>query len=163
MAKKTEVIARPGTFEIRLVREFDAPVSLVFRAHVEPALYSKWYGCRAMTVRLDVFEPRTGGTYRVYEKIGDAPEALYRGVFHEVTPEVRIVQTGQAAAAAGAPPEPVVLETISFVSIGSERTCVSRQLLFPSVRDRDAMVEYGIEHGMSQGFEKLDELLLTPT
>jgi uncharacterized protein YndB with AHSA1/START domain len=49
---------------IRITREFDAPRSKVFRAHVDPDLVSQWLGPRGLEMTVDRWDCRTGGEYR---------------------------------------------------------------------------------------------------
>jgi uncharacterized protein YndB with AHSA1/START domain len=153
--RKTKVITEPGSYEIVVVREFDASCELVFRAHVDAKLFVKWYGCQEMTTRAEHFDPRTGGSYSLLQRIGSGPEGRARGVFHEVVANTRIVQTSEFEGY----PSHVVLQTTRFEAIGMNQTKVTKQLVFQSVQDRDAMVEFGVEHGTSESFQKLDEVL----
>jgi uncharacterized protein YndB with AHSA1/START domain len=68
MANKTTITAEPGKQEIFITREFDAPRELVFKAHTDPELYVQWLGPRELTMTLETFEPRNGGSYRYIHK-----------------------------------------------------------------------------------------------
>jgi len=65
---KTKITAEPGKQEFFITREFDAPRELVFKAHTDPKLYAQWLGPRRFTMKLEKFEPRSGGMWRYISK-----------------------------------------------------------------------------------------------
>jgi len=81
----TTITAQPGTPYIDVVREFDAPPELVFRAHTDPELVARWLGPRGMQMEVLEHDARTGGSYR-YVHRGREGEFRFRGVFHTVVP-----------------------------------------------------------------------------
>ena len=90
--REAEIIIDADVPLVRIIREFDAPVSAVFRAHVEPELFAEWNGPRDLETRIEAFECRTGGAYRYVMARGDEAYGFY-GSFHEVRPDELIVQT----------------------------------------------------------------------
>ena len=154
---KTTITAEPGKQELFIVREFDAPRELVFRAHTDPEIYSQWLGPNGLTTTFDVFEPVSGGKYRFIQKDQDGNEFSFHGVTHELLPPERIIGTFEFD---GLPETGhVVLETTRFESIAGNRTRVTSQSVFQSVADRDGMVQSGMEHGVVEGYNRLDEIL----
>src|ERR1700756_38699 len=89
----TRLEAEAGRQELVVSREFDAPRELVFRAYSEPELYARWYGCRDMRTRIDRFEAKSGGSYRLIQSIKGSGEVGSHGVFHEVAAPERLVRT----------------------------------------------------------------------
>ena len=61
---ETEIAADPRVPLVRITREFDAPREKVFRAHIDPGLFTRWMGPRDATLEIDHFDCRTGGSYR---------------------------------------------------------------------------------------------------
>jgi uncharacterized protein YndB with AHSA1/START domain len=155
MERKTKVITEPNSYEILVLREFDASCELVFKAHVEPALFARWYGCDEMTTRVEHFDVKTGGSYRLFQRIGSSPEGSCRGVYHEVVPHSRIVQTSEFAGHPGH----VLLQTTTFESLSPGRSRITNKMIFQSVEDRDAMVEFGVDRGTDEAFNKLQKIL----
>jgi uncharacterized protein YndB with AHSA1/START domain len=139
---------------VRIVREFDAPVASVFRAHVEPELFARWCGPRDLTMRIDHYDCRTGGAYRYVHSRG-SDEFGFHGSFHEVRPDELIVQTFAYEGA----PDSVCLERLVFEDLGDGRTRLTGTSITDSFAGRDAMVASGMESGIRQGYERLDELL----
>ena len=155
MSGRTQVTANPGTTTIEITREFDAPRDLVFRAHTEPELLRQWLGPRRYEMRIDRFEAHDGGRYRyVHADPESGAEYGFRGVFHgEPTPDM-VVQTFEFEGFPGH----VSLDTLRLEE--RDGKTISRiTSAFQSVEARDGMVASGMEGGLSEGFERLDELL----
>ena len=156
MANKTEIIAEPGKQELFIKREFDAPRELVFKAHIDPDIYVKWCGPRDLTMTIEKWEPYAGGSYKfTHERNGQ--KFAFLGVNHEVVEPERIIGTFEFDGL----PEPghVLLGTTRFEELPGGRTRLVHQSLFQSVEDRDGMIASGMEHGVNDGYEKLDEFL----
>ncbi|MGW2786636.1 SRPBCC family protein [Streptomyces populi] len=151
---ETQIEADPALPTILIAREFDAPPERVFRAYTDPDLLVRWLGPRRMTMRIDVYEARTGGSYRYVHREDDGTEYGFRGVFHEVRPDERIVQTF----AYDGFPDGVSLETTLFEDLRG-RTRVTTTSLMASLDARDAMIRSGMRRGVTEGHERLDELL----
>jgi uncharacterized protein YndB with AHSA1/START domain len=153
---KTEITAEPGIPQIVVSREFAAPRDLVFRAYTEPDLLAQWLGPRDLTMTIDKYDVRDGGTYRYIHTAADGTEHRFRGVFHGDPAPHAIVSTFEYEGAPGH----VALDTISLEERGGS-TLVRTVSSFSSVEDRDYMVEAGMERGVRDSGERLDELLTT--
>jgi uncharacterized protein YndB with AHSA1/START domain len=154
---KTTITAKPGIQEIFITREFDAPRELVFKAFVDPELYVQWLGPRGFHMKLEVFEPTSGGSWRYIHTDNDGHEHGFHGVNHEVRAPERLIDTFEYE---GLPEAGhVCLETVRFEALPGGRTRITTQNVFQSVADRDSMIESGMEHGLVDSHERLDELL----
>jgi uncharacterized protein YndB with AHSA1/START domain len=152
----TQIEAVPDLPVIRIVREFDAPPERVFRAYVDPELFVKWCGPRSIDTRVDVWDARTGGEWRyTASRAADDFEMGFWGSFHEVRPAERIVQTWSFDGA----PDGVSLETATFEALEGGRCRVTGTSVVESIEIRDQMLRSGMETGVVEGFEQLDELL----
>jgi uncharacterized protein YndB with AHSA1/START domain len=151
---ETEIVSDPDVPLVRLTREFDAPPDKVFRAHTDPDLVVQWLGPRDLTMKVDHYDCRTGGSYRYLHVRGD-DEFGFHGCFHEVRPSELIVQTFTFEGA----PDSVALEKVVFEDLGDGRTRLIATSLVDSFADRDAFVASGMETGIREGYERLDELL----
>jgi len=153
---KTTITAEPGKQELFITREFDAPRDLVFKAHIDPELYVQWLGPHGYEMILETFEPRSGGRYRYVHKDKDGNEFGFHGVFHEMSEEL-MIQTFEFE---GLPERGhVILDTMKLEALPGNRTRVTIQSVYQSVSDRDGMVQSGMERGVNEGYERLDELL----
>ena len=139
---------------VQITREFDAPRSKVFRAHTDPELVRRWLGPRGLEMTVDRWDCRTGGEYR-YIHSHDGEEFAFHGSFHEVRPEEVIVQTFTFEGM----PDSVALERLVLTDLGDGRTRLVATSLADSFEARDAMVASGMEHGIVEGYERLDEVL----
>jgi len=139
---------------IRITREFDAPRSKVFRAHTDPELVRQWLGPRGLEMSVDRWDCRTGGEYRYIHSRG-GEEYAFHGSFHEVRPEELIVQTFTFEGM----PDSVALEKLVLEDLGDGRTRLVATSLGDSFESRDAMVASGMEQGIVEGYERLDEML----
>jgi uncharacterized protein YndB with AHSA1/START domain len=157
MAKnKTNITVEPGKQELFITREFDAPRELVYKAHIDPDLYVQWLGPRGYEMILETFEPHSGGRYRYIHKDKDGSEYGFHGVFHEMSEEL-MIQTFEFE---GLPEHGhVVLDTMRLEELPGNRTRATIQSVYQSIADRDGMVESGMERGVNEGYERLDELL----
>ncbi len=152
---ETQVIADPALPTIEIIREFDAPPERVFQAHTDPDLVVQWLGPRGLTMRVDRFDAHTGGSYRYVHTDADGNEYGFFGAFHEVRPHDRIVQTFTFEGA----PDGVTLETATFEDLGDGRTRLVGKSVGYTLEERDAMLASGMETGVREGYERLDELL----
>ena len=152
--RETEIIIDPDVPLVRIIREFDAPPEMVFRAHTDPELFAQWNGPRRHRMETDQFDCRTGGSYR-YRLVSEGVEAGFYGSFHEVRPSELIVQTFTYAGE----PDGVALERIVFEDLGHGRTRLTATSLVDSFEGRDAFVASGMEVGVREGYERLDDLL----
>ncbi|MBE1498332.1 uncharacterized protein YndB with AHSA1/START domain [Amycolatopsis lexingtonensis] len=148
----TTITAQPATPFIEITREFAASPDKVLRAHTDPELVVRWLGPRGMEMELLEFDARSGGGYH-YVHRDDRGEYRFRDVYHTVSAD-RIIQTFEFE---GAPGE-VCLESMTLVDLGG-RTRLESRSVFPSVEARDAAVESGMNNGITQSYERLDEVL----
>jgi uncharacterized protein YndB with AHSA1/START domain len=154
---KTTITAEPGKQELFITREFDAPRELVFKAHTDPDLYARWLGPRGLTTSFETFEPVYGGRWRFVQKDENGNQYSFHGVTHEVLPPERIIGTFEFD---GLPEAGhVLLETTRFEALPDGRTRLTAHSVFQSVEDRDGMVASGMESGVVEGYERLDEVL----
>jgi uncharacterized protein YndB with AHSA1/START domain len=151
---ETEITADPKVPLIRITREFDAPVEKVFRAHTDPELVKQWLGPRRHEMRIEHHDCRTGGSYR-YFHFSDGNEYGFHGSFHEVRPPELIVQTFTYEGE----PDSVALERMVLEDLGNGRTRLTSTSLVDSFEARDAMISSGMEDGIVESYERLEELL----
>ena len=151
---ETEIIVDEKVPLVRIIREFDAPVAKVYRAHVDPAIYAQWVGPDARGAQVDYWDARTGGSYR-YIIGSDGFEAGFNGVFHELRENELIVQTFSWEGM----PDGVALEKLVFEDLGDGRSRLTSTSLVDSFEGRDGFVASGMETGVVEGYAKLDALL----
>jgi uncharacterized protein YndB with AHSA1/START domain len=147
-------VERRSERELVVTRFFDAPARLVFEAWTKPELFMRWWAPKSSGVPLFScdMDVRTGGGYRV--AFGhDAENTMeFFGKYLEVIPNARLVWTNEES-------EDAALTTVTFEDKG-DRTLLTLHELYPTKEALDEAIE-GMEGGMPEQFEQLDELLLT--
>lgn len=158
MNNKAAVIAEPGKQELFITREFDAPREMVWRAHTEPELYQQWVGPHGMRMTIEEWDFRDGGSYR-YTHERDGHKYSFFGVNHEVHSPDRFIGTFEFD---GLPERGhVIMGKTTFETLPEGKCRVIHQSVFFSVEDRDGMIASGMERGVNDGYEKLDQLLMS--
>lgn len=151
---KVAVTAEPGKQELFITREFDAPRELVYKAHIDPKLYVQWLGPHGYEMILEEFEPVNGGKYRYVHKDKDGNEFGFRGTFHDMSID-NMVQTFEFEGYPGH----VSLDCMMLEVLPGNRTKATIHSVFQSISDRDGMIQNGMEKGVTEGYERLDEIL----
>ena len=151
---QTRIEADPDLPVIRIIREFDAPPERVFRAWTDPELFVQWIGPRSIDTTIEKWDARTGGEWRYTGTREDFAMGFW-GSFHEVRPAERLVQTFSFDGA----PDSVSLETMTFEPLEGGRCRITGVSVVESLEIRDQILASGMDVGVNEGFEKLDELL----
>jgi uncharacterized protein YndB with AHSA1/START domain len=151
---KTQIDAPAGVPFVDITREFDAPLELVRRAWTDPDLVKQWLGPRKYEMVIEQWDARAGGGYRYVHRDDAGNEFGFHGVFHSNDPD-NMVQTFEFEGMPGH----VSLDRLQLEDIGGGRTRSHIQPDFQSLEDRDGMVQAGMGDGVTEGFERLDELL----
>ena len=154
---QTKITAEKGKQELFITREFDASRELLFKAFSDPKLLVQWLGPRDLTMEIEKLDNRTGGSYRFIHCNASGKKFGFNGVIHEVTAPERMIRTFEFE---GLPERGhVSLETATFEPLAGERTLLTIHSVFKSVADRDGMVMSGMEKGVVDSHNRLDELL----
>ncbi len=151
----TDTVAEPRVPQIVMTTEFDAPPEILFRAFVDPQLLVQWLGPRRLTLTIDHFDARDGGTWRYIHRDAEGNEFGFHGVFHgDPSVDAGIVQTFEFEGAPGH----VSLNTVTFERRGG-LTVLRENVVFQSVEDRDGMMGSGMDEGTRDSMERLEELV----
>ena len=145
---------------IVVTRVFDAPRDLVFNAWTDPEQIAQWFPPKDFTASACELDPRPGGVFRVVMKGPEGEpfnggEFPGEGVFTEVVPNERLAFT---FAGEGDNPPPILM-TVLFEDHGGGKTKVTVHQTARTIAEYEELVKMGSEEGLSQSFEKLDELL----
>jgi uncharacterized protein YndB with AHSA1/START domain len=150
----TTITAQPGSPFLTIVREFDASPAAVYRAHTQPELYRRWLGPRTMRIDQLELDATVGGRW-AYTFRGDGDTTFgFFGVFHAVEPDALLVQTFEFNLAPGQ----VGVSSTRFDAAGAGSR-IELHEIYPSVEARDAALASGMEFGVREGYERLDELV----
>ena len=151
---QVSIEADPTLPIIRMTRDFDATPAQLMRAHTDPELFARWVGPNGMETKILDWDATSGGRWRYVARRG-SDEYGFHGCFHEVRPSEVIVQTFTFEGF----PDSVALERCVFEDLGNGRTRLTATSLVDSFEARDAFVASGMEDGVREGYERLDELL----
>lgn len=155
MTNAVTITAPEGLPFIEIVREFDAPVEAVFRAHREPELVRQWLGPQGYEMDIERWDFTTQGGYRYVHRTPDGEAWAFNGTFHSVRENEFAVQTFEFEGM----PDVVAIETIAFEDLGDGRTRLRIHSTYPAVEARDGMVASGMETGLREGYQRLDALV----
>ena len=147
--------AVPGQSYADISREFEAPAAAVFRAHADPELFRVWIGPRSLETRITNWDFRTGGGYRYEQTDADGNVYAFRGVSHTIRENELLIQTFEYEGM----PDLVSLDVMRFEDLPGGRSRLVDHSVFPSVEVLEGMMAEGMEYGMNEGYEKLDEIL----
>lgn len=157
MNKKTTVIAEEGKQELFIYREFEAPSHLIFRAFSDPEILRQWMGPKEMDTIIHKLDNRSHGSWRFSHIDPDGNSHDFNGVIHEVMEPERIIRTFEYE---GIPERGhVSLEFLTLENLENDRCKISIQVIFKSVQDRDAQIQSGMERGVVDSYERLDDIL----
>ena len=150
----TATMTTPNEREIHIERIFEAPRDRVFAVYTDPALIPEWWGPRGTTTEVVAMDCRTGGDWRFICHDSDGTQTGFRVTYRDVTAPERIVQTFEWEGMPGY----ISVETALFEDLG-DRTKVTTTSLFHTTEERDGMLNSGMESGMNETYQRLDELL----
>lgn len=141
-------VTLPSDLEIKMVRVFDAPRTLVFAAHAKCEHVKRWWGRgNPLDCEMDF---RAGGTYRFVEHAPDGQQYAFRGEYREIRAPERIVQSFEFEGMPGQ----VCVETLELTEKDG-KTTVTSVTRFDTKEDRDGMVSSGMEHGARESYQAL--------
>jgi uncharacterized protein YndB with AHSA1/START domain len=156
MVTNTLTVTLPSDREIVLTRVFDAPRDLVFEAFSKPEHMVHWWGQQDSTLPVCEMDFRPGGAWRFDEHAADGNEYGFRGEYREIVRPERIVWTFEFEGQPGH----VALETMLFEDLG-QQTRIVGSTVFPSIEDRDSMLEEGMARGAAESYNRLAAYLET--
>jgi|SRR5690349_14476759 len=150
----TRIVAPADMPFIDLEREFEAPVELLYRAHTDPELLRQWLGPAQYEMTVEEYDVRDGGRWRYTHRDRSGIAYGFHGVFHGQPSTAGMLQTFEFDGAPGH----VSLDALTFEPNG-DRTTVRIHSVHQSVEARDAMIRSGMERGVNEGYERLDDLI----
>ena len=151
---QTTRVASQGEREIVTERVFDAPREKVFQAFTDPKLIPLWWGPRGVTTTVEKMDVRVGGDWR-FTCDGPDGATAFRGTYREITPFELVEQTFEWEGMPGH----IVVERAEFEDLSGGRTKLRTRSLFHTTEERDGMLASGMEGGLTESYERLDELL----
>lgn len=145
-----------GDKQIIIKRQFNAPRELVFKACSSCEHLMKWLGPKFLTMVSCEMDFRAGGSYRYVQKSPDGVEYGFRGEYREIVPPEKVVQTFEFELMPGH----IAVETITLEDIDG-RTQLTVNAVYQSKDDREGIIASGMEAGVRDSYDRLEEYLAT--
>ena len=158
----TATVTLPADDQLLITREFDAPKHLVYKAWTTPELVKRWWNAKRGEVTICEIDLRVGGRWRYVMVTPDGLEVGFHGEYREIVPNERIVSTEVYEGL----PEGVsdedggTVNTATFTEVDG-RTTVTILVQAPSKATRDAIVDSGMEAGMQDAMDLLEEVAVS--
>ena len=157
----TATVTLPTDEQILITREFDAPKHLVYKAWTTPELVKRWWNAKRGEVTIAEIDLRVGGVWR-YVMVADGGfEVGFHGEYREIVPNERIVSTEvYEGMPQGDGPEQGTLNTATFTEADG-RTTLTILVQAPSKEIRDAIIDSGMEAGMQDAMDLLEQVAIS--
>ena len=152
----TAKVTLPTDEQILITREFDAPRHLVYRAWTTPELVMRWWSGKRGEMTLAEIDLRVGGRWRYVMVAQGDFEVAFHGEYREIVTNERIVSTSVYEAM----PEAESLNTATFTERDG-RTTLEILTVMPSKELRDGMINSGMEGGLQEGLDLLEEIAVS--
>ena len=152
----TATVTLPADDQILITREFDAPRHLVYQAWTTPELVKRWWHANRGEVKSAEIDLRVGGTWRYVSVTDDGFEVGFHGEFREIVPNERIVSTEVYE---GFPDG----EAVNTLTLAEEdgRTTLTVLVQHQSKEHRDGHIESGMEAGMQDAMDLLEQVAIS--
>jgi uncharacterized protein YndB with AHSA1/START domain len=147
-------VTLPSDREIVITRVFDAPAKLVFEAMTNPEHVRRWWGLRSSTFVVCDIDFRVGGEWRYVLREEDGSEFGWHGKYREIEAPHRLVSTEVFEGF----PDAESVNTVTLVEEDGQTT-LTTTVLHQSQEYRDGHINSGMEGGMQETFDRLEELL----
>src|SRR5215218_3083094 len=158
----TAKVTLPTDEQILITREFNAPKHLVYKAWTTPELVKRWWSGRRGEVTLAEIDLRVGGRWRYVMVANGGFEVGFHGEYREIVPNERLVSTEvyEGMPQAGDAPEQGTVNTATFADADG-RTTLSILVEAPSQEIRDAIIQSGMEDGLQDALDLVEEVALS--
>lgn len=158
MPDRSATLTLPTDEQILITREFDAPRHLVYRALTEPALVERWWHAKRGRVTVAEIDLRIGGAWRYVMVADDGMEVGFHGTYREIVPDQRIVTTEvYEGLPDGVSEEDAATVNTASLSGDAESTTLTLLIQATSKVSRDAIIDSGMELGLQDALDLLEE------
>ena len=154
----TAKLTLPTDEQIRIERDFDAPKHLVYKAWTTPELVKRWWNAKRGEVTIAEIDLRVGGQWRYVMVTDDGSEVGFHGEYREIVPNERIVSTEvyEGLPEGVSEEEGTTVNTATFTEADG-RTTLTLLVQAPSKASRDAIIDSGMEAGLQDALDLLEE------
>ena len=156
MERKTKVHAENGRHDITITREFELPVDLLFRAHVDAEIFEEWMTHEYGTTKVLKLETHKHGGFKFQTTDAKGNVAFSaNGTIHDLVPDKKITRTFEMENT----PFDVTLEFLEFESLGEDTSKLTMHIIYRTVELRDQHLKMPFEWGMNMAHNRLQEIV----
>jgi uncharacterized protein YndB with AHSA1/START domain len=152
----TATVTLPTDEQILITREFDAPKHLVYKAWTTPELVKRWWHANRGEMTIAEIDLRVGGAWRYVMVANGGFEVAFHGEYREIVPNERIVSTEVYEGM----PEAEAVDTLTFTEVDG-RTILTVLVQHTSKEHRDAHINSGMEAGMQEALDLLEQVAIS--
>ena len=150
MERKTKINAEEGKQDLLIIREFELPVELLFKAYTEAELLEQWMGTKVLKL-----ENRKHGSYAFETTDPKGNKHGLNGTIHEFSPELKITRTFEMENA----PFGVQLEFLEFEKLTSDTSRLNMHVVYKSAALRDQMLQLPFAQGINMAHNRLEDIV----
>jgi uncharacterized protein YndB with AHSA1/START domain len=155
----TATVELPTDDQILITREFDAPRDMVFKAYTTPELVKRWWSAKRGEVKVAEIDLKVGGKWRYMSVTDSGFEVAFHGEYLEIVPNERLVST-EIYEIPDQGDSPPTINTATFTEVDG-RTTLTVLVQCPSKELRDTIIESGMEAGLQDAMDLLEEVAVT--
>lgn len=151
MERKTKVHAEEGKNDLKITREFDLPLELLFKAYEDPEIVAQWMGTKVLKLE----NKKHGGW--AFETADPKGNVAFRanGVIHEFIPDKKITRTFEMEGA----PFDVQLEFLEFEKLTNETSRLTIHSIYRTSALRDEMLKLPFSYGINMAHDRLQDIV----
>jgi uncharacterized protein YndB with AHSA1/START domain len=150
MERKTQIHAEEGKQELRITREFDLPLELLFKAYEEPELVEQWMGTKVIKL-----ENKKHGSYQFETTDPKGNKHGFNGTIHEFIPLQKITRTFEMDNT----PFGIQLEFLVFEALTQDTSKLTMHIVYRSVETRDQLLKLPFAQGINMAHNRLQEII----
>src|ERR1044071_5686162 len=149
MELKTRVHAEDGKQELRITREFDLPLELLFRAYTEAEIVEQWMGTKVLKL-----ENKKHGSYQFETTDPKGGKHWFNGAIHDFVPNVKITRTFEMENS----PFQVQLEFLEFEKLTEDTSRLTMHVIYRSAEIRDQILQMPFKQGINFAHNRLEDI-----
>ena len=158
----TASVTLPTDEQILITREFDAPKHLVYKAFTTPELVKRWWHAKRGEMTIAEIDLQVGGKWRYVMVADGGIEVGFHGEYREIVPNERIVSTEvfEGLPEGVSEEEGATVNTATFIEADG-RTTVTILVEAANKVSRDAIIESGMEAGLQDAMDLLEQVAIS--
>jgi uncharacterized protein YndB with AHSA1/START domain len=156
MEQKTKIIAEDGKQDLLIIRDFDLPLALLFKAYEDPEIVEQVMSSDYTKTKVLKLESRKHGSWQI-ETTDPKGNKVFsaNGVIHEFSPNKKISRTFEMENT----PFGVQLEIYEFEQLTDDSSKLTMHVIYESVAQRDQVLKLPFAQGINMAHNRLQEIL----